>query len=78
MGKMKANSTIEHLQHGTTLMKPSENRIAPARLVRIQQQQNAAFRYEKDRWVGLAPRIANAYARFEDKSKSAIRERSLM
>ena len=59
-------------------MKPSESRIAPARLVRIQQQQNAAFRYEEDRWSGLPARVANAYVRFEDKSKSAIRERSLM
>ena len=75
---MKKNSNNEHLQHGLTLMKTSEGRIAPARLVRLQQQQSGAFRYDEARWGGLPPRIANAYARFEDKSKNAIRERSLM
>jgi hypothetical protein len=73
---MKTNSTTEQ-QHSTTLMKPCEGRIAPARSVRLQQQ-SVAFRYDEDRWGGLPPRIANAYARFEDKSKNAIRERSLM
>ena len=73
---MKTN--LNHPQHSLTLMKPSEGRIAPARQVRLQQQQSAAFRYDEDRWGGLSPRIANAYARFEDKSKNAIRERSLM
>ena len=73
---MKTN--LNHQLHSLTLMKPSEGRIAPARLVRLQQQQSAAFRYDEDRWGSLPPRIANAYARFEDKSKNAIRERSLM
>lgn len=73
---MKANSTTGQ-QPSSTLMKPCEGRIAPARSVRLRQQ-SVVFRYEEDQWSGLPPRIANAYARFEDRSKNAIRERSLM
>ncbi|MBL8525280.1 MAG: hypothetical protein JNN20_16435 [Betaproteobacteria bacterium] len=68
----------EHLHFSESLMKPREGRIAPARSVRLAQAQQASFLYVEDRWGGLPPCIANMYARNEDKSKHAIRERSLM
>lgn len=74
-------TTEKHLHIGEPLTKPREGRIAPARSVRLtqaMQTQVASFFYDEDRWGGLPPRIANSYARFEDKSKYAIRERSLM
>ncbi len=55
--------------------KPCEGRIAPARMARLAQMQGTSFLYDQDRWTGLNPRIANAYVRFEDKTKHAIRER---
>jgi len=70
-------TTIEHTQHNPMPLKPREGRIAPARSVRLRQQGNA-FRYQTERWDDLPVRLANAYARFEDKSRNAIRERSLM
>lgn len=58
--------------------KPCEGRVLPARMVRVAQMQSTSFLYDQERWGGLPARIANAYARFEDKSKHAIRERITM
>lgn len=75
---MNMKTNLENLLHPAMPMKPREGRIAPARSVRLQQQNENAFRYEADRWECLPGRIANAFARFEDKSRNAIRERSFM
>ncbi len=52
--------------------------IAPARSVRLERARTSAFLYQPDRWTGLPPRIANAYALFEDKARHAIREKVLV
>jgi hypothetical protein len=74
---VKMNSTIEHQHHGLTLMKAREGRIAPARSVRLKQQ-STAFSFDQGRWGDLPPHLAKAYARYEEKSKNAIRERLTM
>jgi hypothetical protein len=76
--RFEMNSTNPLMHLLIPVLKPREDRIAPARCVRLMQTQHGVALYNEDRWGGLPPRIANAYARFEDKSKLAIRERSLM
>ncbi len=72
------NSNTSTLHQLAPQMKPCEGRIASARTVRLMQAIGKAFLYDQERWAGLPARIANAYARFEDKSKHAIRERITM
>jgi hypothetical protein len=76
--RFEMNSTNPLMHLLIPILKPREGRIAPARYARLMQTQHGVALYNEDRWGGLPPRIANAYARFEDKSKLAIRERSLM
>jgi len=47
---------------------------APARRRRRKQHQLGFALYEAERRPGLAPRVANAHARFEYEARQALRE----
>lgn len=72
------NTTNQYFQPIETSTRPREDRVAPARSVRLARAEQDVFIYVDGRWGGLSPRIANLYARHEDQVKHANRERSLL
>jgi hypothetical protein len=73
--RIEMNTKVQFLHLLIPALRPREDRIAPARSVRLMHARHGVPLYDEARWGGLPPRIANAYARFEDKCRLAMCER---
>ena len=71
------NSLFAFFSHNKMGWKSHAGHIAPARSVRLSRQ-GGYMLDETGRLAGLPTRIANAYVRFEDKARHAIRERAIV